>query len=236
MSLFKRLQTIFQAKANAAVDAAEDPAEMEAQAIRDLKEKLSKGVQAEVQLKTLIVEKQRQSAVKQDEANSWGDKANKLLDQVASGSLTQDEADKFAGEALVEQTNAQNTSDFLKSDAEQQQKRLTALNEKVVGLRTDIETLEGKLSEIKSRETTANATLEINKELSNLDGVDETHDLIKRMEDKVAHIEDTATAYDNLQGENKTDKQKIEEILVNANKPSASDALAALKAKRATVK
>ena len=232
MSIFNRLKTIFNANANAALDAAEDPSVMEAQAVRDLESKLQQGVDAEVQLKTLVVEKQTLANKKQKEADEWGVKANRLLDQVASGALTQEDADKYAGEALVEQQNAQHEADTAKADAETQQARLTSLEEKVKSLKTDIETLKAKLADVKSRETSAKATLDINKQLSTFGGDDNAHDLINRMEEKVAHIENQATAYDNLQNENKTDKQKIEEVLAKAAKPSASDALAALKATR----
>ena len=236
MSLFTRLKTIFVADANAAVDAAEDPAIMEAQAIRDLESKLQQGVNAEVQLKTLVVEKQTLAAKKQAEANEWADKANRLLDQVTTGGLSQEDADKYASEALTEQQNAQHEADTAKADAEVQQTRLNALEEKVRGLKTDIGTLKNKLADVKARESSAKATLEINKQLSDFGGDDSAHELINRMEEKVSHIESTATAFDNLQNENKTDKQKIDEVLAKSAKPSSSEALAALKAARASQK
>jgi len=232
MSIFQRLKTIFVADTNAALDKAENPEIMEQQALRDLNDKLNKGVQAEVQLKSLIIEKQRLIAQHEDEAKNWGDKANKLLDQVSNGSLSQEDADKFASEALDEQSKAQHVADTLKTEVEAQQSSLNSLNEKVTGLKTDIESLQSKLSEVKSRETTAKATLEINKQLSDLGSADDTHALITRMEEKVSHIENEASAYDALKNENKTDKQKIDEILAKASKPSSSDALAALKKAR----
>ena len=59
MSIFKRISKIFEAKANTAVDNMENPVEMTKQAIRDLEDKLAKGIQAQVQIQTIIIEKRR---------------------------------------------------------------------------------------------------------------------------------------------------------------------------------
>ena len=233
MSLFNRLKTIFVANANAAVDAAEDPAVMSAQAIRDLEEQLRKGTEAEVSLKTLVVEKQTKATNKQKDADEWAQKANTFLDQAKAGALSEEDGDKYAGEALSEQQNAQHEADALKAEAEELQNRLSGLEDKVKGLKTDIESLKNHANDLKSREETAKAELGINKQLADF-GVDNSaHELLTRMEEKVSHIENESKAVSTLQDENKTEKQKMDEILEKAKKVSPSDALAALKAKRA---
>ena len=232
MSIFQRLKTIFVADTNAALDKAEDPAVMEQQAIRDLQEKLNKGVQAEVQLKSLIIEKQKLFFQHEEEAKNWGDKANKLLDQVSPGSLTQEEADKFASEALDEQSKAQHVADTLNKEVEIQQKNLNALSEKVTGLKTDIENIQNKLSDVKSREVVAKIKIEINQQLSNIGTPNYAHELIDNIEEKVKHIENEAKAMDDLQNENKTEKQKIEEILSKSKNKDSENALNELKKQR----
>lgn len=231
-SLFGRLKTLFVANANAAVDAAEDPAVMQAQAIRELEDQLQKGANAEVSLKTLVIEKQTKATNKQKEADEWAAKANTFLDQVSTGGLSQEDADKYAGEALAEQQTAQHEAETAKAEAEVYQKRLTALEEKVKGLKTEIENLKSHAADIKSREETAKAELGINKEMSDFGKENSAHEILTRAEEHVSHIENESKAFDALQDENKTDKQKMEEVLANAKKVSPSDALAALKAKR----
>ena len=233
MQLLSRLKTLFLADANAAVDAAEDPAVMEAQAIRDLEDQLDKGVKAEVSLKTLVIEKQTKGTSKQKEADEWANKANTFLDQVSTGALSQEDADKYAGEALAEQQTAQHEADTAKAEAEELQKRLATLEEKVKSLKADIENLKNHISDVKSREQTAKAELGINQQMADFGKVNSAHELVNRMEEKVSHIENESKAVSALQDENKTEKQKMEEVLANAKKVSPSDALAALKSKRA---
>jgi hypothetical protein len=52
------------------------------------------------------------------------------------------------------------------------------------------------------------------------------------MEDKVSHIENESLAYDALSDTNKTEKEKLNELVSKVAKPSTTDALAALKAQR----
>lgn len=232
-SLFGRLKTIFSANVNAAVDTAEakEPAVMQAEAIRELEDQLQKGVNAEVSLKTLVIEKQTKATNKQAEADQWAEKANKLLDQ-AGASLSQEDADKFAAEALTEQQTAQHEADSAKSEAEGLQNRLTTLEEKVRGLKTEIQNLKSHAADLKSREETANAEIGINKELADYGKENSAHEILDRVEAHVSHLENESKALSALQTENKTDKQKIDEALANAAKVSPSDALAALKKAR----
>ena len=233
-TLFGRLKTLFVANANATVATAEEkePAVMQAEAIRELEDQLGVGVKAEVGLKTRVIEKQTLASNKQKEADGWAEKANTFLDQVATGGLSQEDADKFAAEALAEQQTAQHESDTAKAEAEEIQGRLTNLEEKVTGLKTEIQNLKSHAADLKSREETAKAELGINQQLSDFGKENSAHEILTRAEEHVSHIESEAKAMDALQNENKTDKQKMEEVLAKAKKVSPSDALAALKSKR----
>ena len=184
MSLISRVTGIFKAEANHAVDQAENPVLMTEQAIRDLEENYKKAVNAEVQLKTIVIEKRTTSEKKQNEANEWGHKANLLLDKVATKELSEADAYRLAGEALSKQTEAQTLADKYKADADAQQKSLDGVNSKVVELKTLIDETKAHLEDLKARETTAEVSVEVNKQLSDLDGLDNTKALLKRMEEK----------------------------------------------------
>ena len=231
MSLISRVTGIFKAEANHAVDQAENPVLMTEQAIRDLEENYKKAVNAEVQLKTIVIEKRTTSEKKQNEANEWGHKANLLLDKVATKELSEADADRLAGEALSKQTSAQTLADKYKVDADAQQKSLDGVNSKVVELKTLIDETKAHLEDLKARETTAEVSVEVNKQLSDLDGLDNTKALLKRMEEKTAHLENQAAAYSELQHDNRTPEDEINAALLKS--PPTNNALEELKKKRA---
>lgn len=232
LNIFKRVNKVAEAKANTAVDTIEDPVQMTEQAIRDLREKLQKALNAEVKLKALVIEKRSNSEKDKDAASAWEDKANKVLDRVGSGpgQIPQDKADELAGEALNKQKECTERSVRFALEADNQQKVLDGVDSKVKELRTLIQTTEEHLTEIRSRQLTAEVSRDVNKELTSI-GIDNTKELIARMERKVSSTEFEAQAYGQLEDDNKTAADEIDEVLKTAA-PSASDALAALKAKR----
>jgi phage shock protein A len=206
----------------------------EADYIKKFEDQVSKGVQAQVQIKSVIIEKKNQLLKNKEESNSWADKANKILDKVGSGEISEEEGDKFAKEALDEQIKSDSACTVLEEEIEKQQKSFDALTERVNELKSKVKLIKEKSYNVKLRENTANVTLEINKEFSDVGEIEKVNDLITQMEENVSTKEAEASAYDSITNEGVADRQRIEEILNKGTKKSSSDVLSELKSKRAS--
>jgi phage shock protein A len=231
MGLFQRIFKIGEAKANKAVDALENPVEMTQQAIRDLKKKLQSGLEAEAQLKAMIIGMRTDEQKSKDEAAVWEQRANALLDKAEKGEITQADGDRLAGEALSKQKALLDLAAKKQIQADAQEKSLDGVDDKIKELRNLIKETEEHLTELTARAKTAEASKAINKELTSI-GLDNTKALIQRMEAKVSSDENLAAAYGSLEDRNADTETEIKKILASSSPASSNDALQALKAKR----
>jgi phage shock protein A len=230
MGLFQRIFKIGEAKANKAVDALENPVEMTQQAIRDLKKKLQSGLEAEAQLKALVIGMRTDEQKSRNEAAVWEERANALLDKAEKGEIPQTDGDRLAGEALNKQKALMDLANRKHAQADAQEQSLNGVDDKIKELRDLIKETEEHLTELTARAKTAEASKAINKELTSF-GLDNTKALIDRMELKVSADENLAQAYGSLEEHNADTETEIKKIL-SSSTPSGSDALQALKAKR----
>lgn len=231
-SLLGRLEKIFEADTNSALDHAEDPTKMTKQAVIDLREKLQRAVEAEVHLKALVIDKRTNAEKNKAAAEDWGHKAEQILDKVDKGQLSAADGDRLAKEALAQQGTAQEAFERYHKEAEAQQAILDGMDKKVKELHDLIDQAQNQAEELQAREESAEASKEIGKELSNV-GVDNTRELLERMRKKTEESEHMAEAYAELDNANKSTKDEINELLGSSGAAGADDALAALKAKRA---
>jgi phage shock protein A len=230
MGVFQRLFKIGEAKANVAVDALENPVEMTQQAIRDLKKKLQAGLEAEAQLKAMIIGLRTDEQKSRDEATVWEQRANALLDKAEKQEITQADADRLAAEALTKQKALLDLADRKHAQADSSDQSLSGVDAKIRELRNMITETEENLTELTARAKTAEASKAINKELTSV-GLDNTKALLQRMEQKVSKDENLAAAYGSLEDNNVDTETEIKKIL-SSSPSSSNDALAALKAKR----
>lgn len=231
-NLIGRLGKIFEANSNAALDDMEDPTRMTKQAVIDLKEKLQKALDAEVKLKALVIDKRTNAQKKKTEAESWGHKAEQILDRVDSKQITPEDGDRLAKEALAQQTDAQQAYERYSKESEEQQRVLDVMDTKVKEMHDLIDKSESQAQELEMRQQSADAQKDISRELTSV-GVNNTRELIDRMRRKTEESENMAQAYVELDQSNKSTKDEIDEVLGKTN-VVADDALAALKAKRAS--
>ena len=230
-NLLSRVEKIFEANSNDALDHMEDAAKMTKQAVQDLKDKLQKALDAEVKLKTLVIDKRTNAEKKQQEADQWAHKAEQILDRVDSKQISAEDGDRLAKEALSQQKLAQAAADHYKQEAQAQQQVLDGMDAKVRELHDLIDESASQAEELQMREESAEAAKDISKELSNV-GVGNTRELIERMRHKTEESEHMAQAYVELDKANKSTKDEINELL--SKTPAADDdSLAALKARRA---
>jgi phage shock protein A len=230
--LIGRIEKIFEADANAGLDKAEDPAIMTRQAVKDLKDKLQRALDAEVHLKALVIDKRSNAEKNKSAADDWGHKAEQILDKVDHQQVSAADGDRLAKEALAQQATAQQAADRYAQEATTQQAVLDGMDKKVKELHDLIDEAQNESEELAAREESAEATGEIGKELSNV-GVDNAHDLLDRMRKKTEDSEHIAQAYSELDNANKSTKDEINQLLGSPGAAGSDDALAALKAKRA---
>lgn len=233
VDLISRVSKIFEANSNAALDNAEDPAVMTRQAVRDLKDKLTRALDAEVHLKALVIDKRTNAEKNKAAAADWGHKAEQILDKVDKGQLSQEDGDRLAKEALTQQATAQAAADRYAQEAVTQQATLDGMDKKVKELHDLIDQAQSESEELAAREESAEATKAVGKELSSFGGPDNTKDLLDRMRHKTEQSEHLAMAYTELDNANKSTADEIKEVLGPGAAVGADDALAALKAKRA---
>ena len=234
MSKFwKTVSEIFAAKANDVVEAIQDPVAATHQTIRELTEKHEAAVKSELTLKTLVVSNRLAAEKKQEEAKGYTDQANQLLDQVEKKLMEETEANTLAGEALALATKTQVEADHLKSTADTSQKELDEVNKQVVKLAEFIKENEDHLVTLTAQNEAATTTLAVNKELADVNGLNNTTQHFKDMQAKVDKTHAEAIAYLEIQDASKTTADKIADALKKVAEPNPTDLLAELKAKRA---
>jgi phage shock protein A len=227
-NLFSRIFKLGQAEAHNLVDKLEDPIKLTEQGIRDLKADLQKALEALAQVKaqSLRLKKESENSRKRAEDNER--KAMALLQKVSKGELDATEGDRLATMALEKkETDSKHASDYF-SQYKAQDASVQKLEKKITYLKNQIRTYENDLTVLKARAKTAQATKNINKQLSNIDS-GSTVSMLERMKEKVEADEYLAEAYAES-ADIVMDEDEIEKAL-NEAPQKASDDLAALKAK-----
>lgn len=234
MGLFKRISTIFKSKANAALDEIEDAVQMTEQGIRDLKEKLENAIKAEAKFKAMITGLKSDQKKLENDQIEWEKKANQLQDRIDSDQVKAEDVEPLIITAL-------DSAEKCKAEAESKTQLISGYEvkyktmvQKVKELRDLITESENNLTQLKARKGVADASVAVNKELSNIGGLDSTKEMMKRMEAKVDEQENLADAYAGVDEDNKTNADKINDILKTTSSKSASDKLAAFRANRKT--
>lgn len=236
-NLFGRGSKIAEAKANAKLDEIEDPVEMTSQALRDLNDKLGRAMTAQASYKSMIIQFKTKEQKKRDEIINWQKKANELQDLIDKGQRKQEDTDPLIMTALTNLQRCTTEADNEKKNIEAQDAHYKSLTDDIQKLRDLINTTNQNLTSLKTRKEVADASVQVNKELSDLAGLDSTKALIERMEQKVVQQESLAQAYAGIDDDTATNENKIDKILEEAGTSPSNDLLASFRANRAnTVK
>ena len=220
MGIFSRMSDIINANVNALLDKAEDPEKMVRLMIQEMEETL---VEVRTQSARLIADKKevaRQQARLQSEAAEWGRKAELALSK---------DREDLAREALREQIEAADQADLLEAELDQ-------IAQSIDGLTGDVEALQQKLLDAKTRRKalilkseTAQSRKGVRRQLHdvNLDEAMSKFDVFERRTDE---LEGELEAYD-------IGKRSLaDEIEALAADEEIDAALAALRAKVAAKK
>ncbi|MEA3452403.1 MAG: PspA/IM30 family protein [Bacteroidota bacterium] len=229
MGIFKRLFKIGEAEAHSAINKIEDPVKMTEQGIRDMKEQLTKSIEALAQVKALAIRTKNESSSYKSQAQTYENKAIKLIGRAEKGALDQGEADRLATAALQKKEQSlqgykSSMANFNKYDSQVQKLEIS-----VKTLKTNISKWENEAKMLKARAKVSDATKNVNKQLAGIDS-SSTVAMLERMKDKVESQEALAESYGDLAIENKSLEDEIDSVLEDTN-TSGSDALLALKSK-----
>lgn len=232
LDLFKRGGKIAESKANASLDNMENPAEMTAQAIRDLNVKLTNAVSAQATYKAMIIQLESKQKGKEAEKVEWEQKANKLQDHVDADASKTNDIEPLIVVALENSKKCGTEADELSRNITVQNTKYHALVEEIEKLRELISTTEDHLTLLKTRQEVAAASVQVNKELSDIASTDSTKALIERMEQKVTQQEALADAYAGIDDDSATNESKINDILKEETSVSKNDLLESFRANR----
>lgn len=188
MGLIDRILRVIRANINALIGQAEDPEKILEQTVMDMQEDLVQLRQAVAQAIATQKRTERQAAQAQSNGEEWYRRAQLALQQ---GN------EVLAREALTRRSSYQETATALTSQIEQQ-------NTVVSRLKKDMQTLESKIAEVRTkkdmyiaRARSAGATQRLNEMLSGVN-TNSSLNAFERMEEKVLQLEAQSEAIASL--------------------------------------
>lgn len=192
-SIFGRISTLIRANVNAMIDAAEDPQKMIDQLVRDYSNNIADAESAIAETIGNLRMLERDHAEDVQAANEWGQKAlaaSRKADEFRTAGNTAD-ADKFdnlAKVALQRQISAEGEARQAEPTIASQTEVVEKLKSGLNGMKTKLEELKNKRSELVARAKTAEAQNRVHDAVKSIDVMDPTSDL-SRFEDKVRRQE-----------------------------------------------
>ncbi|MCD2499819.1 MULTISPECIES: PspA/IM30 family protein [Microbacterium] len=192
-SIFGRISTLIRANVNAMIDAAEDPQKMIDQLVRDYSNNIADAESAIAETIGNLRMLERDHAEDIQAANEWGQKAlaaSRKADEFRTAGNTAD-ADKFdnlAKVALQRQISAEGEARQAEPTIASQTEVVDKLKSGLNGMKTKLEELKNKRSELVARAKTAEAQNRVHDAVKSIDVMDPTSDL-SRFEDKVRRQE-----------------------------------------------
>jgi phage shock protein A len=230
LGFFARLRRVFQAEAHTALSRFEDPIKMTEQGVRDLKSNLAEATINLAQVKSVAIRMRREAEAEKRRATEYEGKAVALLGRGQTGELALPEADRLASEALRLKTASRERHAALDGNAGQQEQLAAHLQNRIEGLRREINRYENELITLRARAKTARSVRKINQHLSGAEGSD-TVAMLGRMRDKVAQEEALAEAYGHLNTPAADVEGEIDRALQQDLRKEVADSLAELKAR-----
>ncbi len=230
MNILRRLFSIGKAETNSALDKLEDPIKMTEQGIRDLKMDLDKALHALAEIKALSIRARNDQSNFESKAKDYEKKAIMLLERAEKGDMEMVEAERLANEALVKKNENKEQAQRSLADKNKFDGNISTMESNIKKLRQQISQYENELKTLKARVKVSSATVNINKQMSKIDGSG-TVSMLERMKEKVEQEEALAESYGDIANESRSIDEEIDKALDGASSSQASDDLAALKAR-----
>lgn len=229
MGIFTRLFKVGQSEAHSAIDKLENPIKMTEQGIRDMKNDLSKSLEALAEVKAMAIRSKKELEMCKSAAENYEAKAIMILKKADKAEISAEDADRLASEALLKKEQNVEEAARLQNDIITMDNNIAKLDAGVSKLKSSISHYENELKTLKARARVSEATKKINKSLSGVDA-NSTISMLEKMKEKVYQQEAVAEAYGEMANENKSIDDEIDAVL-NDSTYKASSALEALKAK-----
>ncbi|MFK4790614.1 PspA/IM30 family protein [Microbacterium sp. ZW T5_56] len=192
-SIFGRISTLIRANVNAMIDSAEDPQKMIDQLVRDYSNNIADAESAIAETIGNLRMLERDHAEDVQAANEWGQKAlaaSRKADEfrTAGNAADADKFDNLAKVALQRQISAEGEARQAEPTIASQNEVVDKLKSGLTGMKTKLEELKNKRSELVARAKTAEAQNRVHDAVKSIDVMDPTSDL-SRFEDKVRRQE-----------------------------------------------
>ena len=230
MNILQRLFKIGQSEAHSAVNQLEDPIKLTEQSLRDLRQDLEKSLHGLAEVKAMVIRARNEGESFRAKAADYENKAVLLLQRAHKGDLDRAEADRLATEALLKKAENEAHATRAATDQERFGESATQLDQNVQALKTTTSQWENELKTLKARVTVSTATMNINKQLAQLDSSG-TVALLERMKEKVAVREALAESYGEIAHESKSIDDEIAKAIGKAGVGRAAEDLQQLKAR-----
>ncbi len=209
---FKRLFNIGKAEANTMLDKMEDPVKMTEQGIRDLKTDLNKSLQGLAEVKAMAIREKKQLEENLRAAADYEHKAVLLLQKAQSGELSEAEADRLASQALDKKEQIEGRIADARKNVAQYDQMVSKMEGNVHQLKSKVSAWENELKSLKARSKVSQATVNLNKQLANVDSND-TLARLERMKEKVLEQEALAESYQDINNQNTSVDDEINRAL-----------------------
>jgi phage shock protein A len=220
---------IGQAEVHNAIDKAEDPIVMSEQAIRDLRGDLDRSLEALAQVKAMSIRARNEAEEYTGKAEDYGQKAMMLLIKAKSGDMPAPDADRLAKEALIKKAEAEGQVKRSLDEKDKFEVSVAQMEANITTLKQHISKWENELKTLRARVKVADATKDLNKQLSQMDSSG-TVSTLERMRDKVVQKEALAEAYGEMANTSKSIDAEIDKA-IDLRGVKADTELAALKQK-----
>lgn len=200
-SIFGRISTLIRANVNALIDQAEDPQKMLDQLVRDYTNSIhdAESAIAETIGNLRLLERDHQEDVQA--AAEWGNKAlaaSKRGDELrATNPAEADKFDNLAKIALQRQISAENEAKAAEPTIASQTEVVDKLKDGLNGMKTKLDQLRSKRSELVARAKVAEAQNRVHDAVKSVDVLDPTSEL-GRFEDKIRREEALAAGKQEL--------------------------------------
>jgi len=228
MGIVDRVCRIFKSNVNSALDDIEDSIKMTKEGIRELRVKLSEATRALATAKANAIRAKREYESALIKPQEYEDKAMALLAKVEAGSLSTEEGDLLATEALTKKEGFEKEVVNRRQIWENLRTNANKFEEVVGKLKMEIETWDNKVQSLKSRKDLADSQVVLHQQRSSLPS--STLDMLRKMEEKVEQAEALAEANLEISVATRSTDDKINDAL--ATPANTSGALDTLKRKR----
>jgi phage shock protein A len=232
-SILGRISQLAKANINQLLDRAEDPEKMLDQLVRDYTNSIAEAEEAVAQTiaNTRMAEQDLQ--IDKDAAREWGQKAaaaSAKADELRTGgdSAGADKFDNLAKVALSRQITYENEVKEAEPRIAQQNATVQQLKDGLTLMRTKLEDLKNRRSQLVARARAAEAQAQVQESMSSIDVMDPTSEL-SRFEDKIRRQE--ATVQGRAEARSTTLEDQFAELEDQGDDAEVEARLAALKNK-----